>query len=1237
MTRSLLLIFMFLTIGLTLSAQTILRGTVTDTNGDPLSFASVTYEKGGNLAGVTTDLDGNYSVQLDPGTYLVTFSTLGYETRAVEGVLVKRGKATKLDMVLAEESIQIKTVVVKTTRYQAPLIDKEGQDGQTFTPEQIKKLPAKNISGIVNTVPGVNTIDGGGGVNVKGARANSTVYYLDDVRIRGTLPPTSEIEQLEVMIGGIEAKYGDTGGGIISVISKGPSRNFAANLEAETSEPFNPYGYNLVSVNASGPILSKKEDGIKKTILGFRVSGQGLLQKDDRPIILPVYVASDKSKAASQLHPTTMMNGSIISTGETYTSVGKEGDPDVDVWKMNYRPNEESKAIDLTAKLDAKITDNFQMTLSGTFNNTKDRFTPGGWRFMNSDNNPTFNSTRYRGIFRIRHRLGNWGAKNAEEASGIFKNMSYTILGSYEHRESGAADKNFGDELFKYGHVGQISFDRIPVFDIQDDSFPGAKQIAGPGGGLAWAGQAGYQKKFVGYTPSKYNPGLAAYNGDADAITSYQELQRVNGIAFNSATDNIWSALGAYKNANQVYNGYSFGNQNLYSIQANLSFDLHPKSKGDDSQAKKKGVHSINLGFQYEQRSDKNYAIAPQALWNIAGKVANSALQAVDPTNQVGSIDTIIFGSKETLPIYGAALDPNYADNKNFFKAIREKAGVDKSAYMNIDSLDPSFFTLDMFAGAELVDAHEGNSRVLDYYGYDYLGNPVDKTTTFKDFFSSKDANGNKNYPVAPAQPIFMGGYIQDKFIYEDMVFKLGVRVDRYDANTQVLKDKYSIYEIEGANAFYNNPDHPDRGTKPANIGDDYKVYLEGANSERVKAFRNGDQWYYANGSEAADGSLIFGGEVVYPAYVGGDYTRMTDENFDPSTSFKDYEPQWDISPRLSFSFPISDEANFFAHYDILSQRPTSNTVMTPLDYYNFFLDSGTKNNPDLKTQKAIDYAVGFQQKVSKTSSIKLTAFYQEMRNLIQSRTILYVPIVGRYTTYDNIDFSTTKGFTFEYDLRRTSNASLYLTYSLQFVNGTGSSANSARGLATRGLIRTTSPLSFDQRHTIAAIVDYRYKEKEGPRLFGSYIFQNAGANLSFRTYSGRPYTAKAIPTMFGGSVTKGALNGARKPWSFTVGLRVDKDFRLTKVDAKHPLFMNVYFRAENLLNTKNVINVYPATGSPTDDGYLATTLGQGRLESIRNAGQNVDSFLGYYKWALENPGNFVLPRRMYLGVIFDF
>ena len=82
--------------------------------------------------------------------------------------------------------------------------------------------------------------------------------------------------------------------------------------------------------------------------------------------------------------------------------------------------------------------------------------------------------------------------------------------------------------------------------------------------------------------------------------------------------------------------------------------------------------------------------------------------------------------------------------------------------------------------------------------------------------------------------------------------------------------------------------------------------------------------------------------------------------------------------PRVAFSFPISDEAVFFAHYDVLTQRPNAGQSRINMVDYAYLENSGNIiNNPDLKPTKTIDYELGFQQVLSKASSIKIAAFYR--------------------------------------------------------------------------------------------------------------------------------------------------------------------------------------------------------------------------------------------------------------------
>ena len=439
--------------------------------------------------------------------------------------------------------------------------------------------------------------------------------------------------------------------------------------------------------------------------------------------------------------------------------------------------------------------------------------------------------------------------------------------------------------------------------------------------------------------------------------------------------------------------------------------------------------------------------------------------------------------------------------------------------------------------------------------------------------------------------------------------------------------------------------------TKPDGVGDDFKVYLTestyGKTNARysestVKGYRKGDQWYTPGGQPIDPVSLLGENAQVHAKYVTDTFPTITQLGYDPNISFTDYQPQTNFMPRLAFSFPIGEKANFFAHYDILTARPASNTAMTALDYFYFDERTGTKNNPDLKPEKTIDYEVGFQQELTPTSGIKIAAYYKEMRDMIQQRYYRFLAgptNLTEYVTYGNLDFGTVKGFTFQYDLRQTRHFSGQFNYTLQFADGTGSDPASQSGLNRRGNIRVLSPLSFDERHRFAFTMDYRFDENKytGPMFFGKEIFRDAGINMQLVTVSGRPYTKQAIAQPFGGANIDGLINGARLPWTYNVDMRIDKTFTISK-DAKHPLSINAYFRVQNLLDTRNVRSVYRASGSPDDDGYLSSPLGISTLEGIANSRpDNLEAYRFSYMIRELNPGNYFFPRRMYLGATFMF
>ncbi|MDZ7848018.1 MAG: TonB-dependent receptor [Owenweeksia sp.] len=78
--------------------------------------------------------------------------------------------------------------------------------------------------------------------------------------------------------------------------------------------------------------------------------------------------------------------------------------------------------------------------------------------------------------------------------------------------------------------------------------------------------------------------------------------------------------------------------------------------------------------------------------------------------------------------------------------------------------------------------------------------------------------------------------------------------------------------------------------------------------------------------------------------------------------------------------------------------------------------NSGLINNPNLRPQKTTEYELGFKQVLTEKTALKISAYYREMRDLLQ--TVSYTeayPIT--YIAYGNRDFGTVKGFTLEYEV----------------------------------------------------------------------------------------------------------------------------------------------------------------------------------------------------------------------------
>ena len=1256
----------------------VVEGRLFDENlGEGVGFAVLVLKQDGSIvASAQTDMDGFYRItDVRAGRYeLVVEAQPGaYPELSITGITVNSGKITKVDPKY-EKGVNLDDFVV-VQEYKRPIIEVDNTTGgQTLTSEQIERLATRDLGAVTATTRGVNQKDEGEALNSAGSRSTSNDVYIDGVRQIGRLGVTElDAEEVQVITTGVPAEFGDATGAITNITTKSPTR-FSVAVQGETSQFLDAFAANRLDFSIAMPVLTKPillpngdtakgGDGKPKKItqLGVRISGSYGTSLDERPSALGSFMLRDETLRRIQENPLSLnATGGRVFTSDFLTRE--------DLVATKVRPNARESYGILNFKGDYKPKEDFTFTLGlqGQFNWGASAGTLN--RLFNFEFNPEYRTSTFRTFGRFTHKVMSTVAKasadDANTSPKVFQNLVYEIQADYTRTDGSSYDPRYRDRIFEYGYVGQIFRGLRPNVGVRDTQF-----IVNSGGDTIGIrpvfGHSGNFISFQGYNPATdINPGLAAYNNliDFGNITTMEEMEIVNG-RFTGNRDRVYNLFNTVHAANN-----SFGKSNSTQIRANFTanFDLVTKVN------KQPLIHAIKVGAVYEQRVERFYSINPFSIWTLADQTVNDHLStSTDPNRPTGEFFYDEFSQRfyeRFDPLIRTDEEGRQVQMTTFGRRFRESQGLGERDWVNIHQYRPDQLDLAMFDPTLLI---QGRNQIISYQGYDYLGNPLGTSVQFNDFFNEVDANGVKTRPIAPWKPIYIAGYIQDKFQYKDIIVRLGLRFDSYDANTKVLRDPYSIAgtftaaEFENPNSPYTAARQPDF-VRPSNIGDNFVVYVnDNSPDATVLGYRDGEQWYNAGGSPVNNPNEL--GTIILPA-LRGFSTAVNDpqgEQYDPDQAFRDYRPQVIAMPRVSFSFPLSEKANFYANYDILAQRPPTATAASPLTYFNFRENATGPNpflpNPNLRSQRTVNYEVGFQQAITDHSKFKLSALYREERDLIQIRQyILAYPIT--YQSFGNDDFSTTKSFGVEYELRpsrttKNKNISILANYNLQFAEGTGSNPTSSAGIAARDL-KNVFPLDFDQRHSIFLNFDFRYKEgKEynGPRVGGKKegkksvpIFENTGFNLSTFASSGTPYTRKAVPGGIGTNqidrVTEGSINGARVPWNYRFEARLDRTFTIypKKTDAEgnvtrnmdaRPYNVNVYIRVQNILNTQNVLNVYAATGSPTEDGFLTMENSPG-LQLLTSF---PDVYPLLYELRMINPFNISRPRRIFLGASFQF
>ena len=238
-----------------------------DYNNEPLAFANMIIK--GTSQGTTSNFDGLYALEnLNPGTYTIEYSFVGYETVEVNNVLVEASKVTTVNVPMGASAAALDEVVIKTTTRKesevALLLEqkKAVTMKESIGSEELSRKGVSNAAGAVAKISGISRQEGGSNVYVRGLgdRYLNTTY-------NGLSLPSNDIEKKNMDLGLFSSDviqnitvskaysthfYGDFSAGNVDITAKDYSGSGFLDIELGAGFNSRSVGENFVKSEGTG-------------------------------------------------------------------------------------------------------------------------------------------------------------------------------------------------------------------------------------------------------------------------------------------------------------------------------------------------------------------------------------------------------------------------------------------------------------------------------------------------------------------------------------------------------------------------------------------------------------------------------------------------------------------------------------------------------------------------------------------------------------------------------------------------------------------------------------------------------------------------------------------------------------------------------------------------------------------------------------------------------------------------
>jgi len=306
------------------------------------------------------------------------------------------------------------------------------------------------------------------------------------------------------------------------------------------------------------------------------------------------------------------------------------------------------------------------------------------------------------------------------------------------------------------------------------------------------------------------------------------------------------------------------------------------------------------------------------------------------------------------------------------------------------------------------------------------------------------------------------------------------------------------------------------------------------------------------------------------------------------------------LLPRINIQLTPSNGTTIYAGYGMFAQMPALN----PLYYASYNLSrriAAGDRSPyggevafAVRPERSRQFEIAIEHEISPILTARIATYNKTLSNQVQLSAFYDTQGDRLFTQYRNDGTGHAKGLEIEADFSFAPSITARFGYEHAIAEGLTSFPRSNRVLFTDETFPPTPltlrPFDYQQSHRATVILHARTANDD---LFLGGI----EATAVFTARSGHAYTKQSEIRNLGPS----------NPWNIgvytiqdprfaspveahnasTTPLMTNLDLRIAKTFDLRVAALTFFVQVLNVLNTKNVLNVYPTTGTPNDDSWL--------------------------------------------------